>query len=228
MADHIVPLARGGDPLGKLRVLCRSCNSRRGGNAAETRSDVLWRESERDRRMPVRERGRGGLQPVACPGGCGSRSRECGHLSDTLFLAPCLASRSLRLAREREAGVRGSWMLPSANADAPTSTVQCPPSWTRPQGGNADEVDPSRSRGRWAPEGHRCRNWRRQRIHHHRCRSDHRHTLAPCDWSRRPWPEGPVAAPHPLRRQHEVVASVLPRGRLRGRGGHRLRDCRGP
>jgi hypothetical protein len=30
-------------------------------------------------------------------------------------------SRSLRLAREREAGVRGSWMLPSANADAPTS-----------------------------------------------------------------------------------------------------------
>jgi hypothetical protein len=66
-------------------------------------------------------------------------------LSDTLFLAPCLASLSLRLAREREAGVRGSWMLPSANADAPTSTVQCPPSWTRPQGGNADEVDPSRS-----------------------------------------------------------------------------------
>jgi 5-methylcytosine-specific restriction endonuclease McrA len=29
-ADHIVPIARGGDPLGPLRILCRSCNSRRG------------------------------------------------------------------------------------------------------------------------------------------------------------------------------------------------------
>jgi 5-methylcytosine-specific restriction enzyme A len=27
-ADHITPLARGGHPLGPLRVLCRSCNSR--------------------------------------------------------------------------------------------------------------------------------------------------------------------------------------------------------
>jgi 5-methylcytosine-specific restriction enzyme A len=32
-ADHITPLARGGDPLGPIRVLCRRCNSRRGINA---------------------------------------------------------------------------------------------------------------------------------------------------------------------------------------------------
>ncbi|HEX2111582.1 MAG TPA: HNH endonuclease [Gaiellaceae bacterium] len=29
-ADHLIPLARGGNPLGPLRVLCRRCNSRRG------------------------------------------------------------------------------------------------------------------------------------------------------------------------------------------------------
>jgi 5-methylcytosine-specific restriction enzyme A len=29
-ADHIIPLARGGHPLGPLRVLCRRCNSARG------------------------------------------------------------------------------------------------------------------------------------------------------------------------------------------------------
>jgi 5-methylcytosine-specific restriction endonuclease McrA len=29
-ADHSTPLARGGHPLGPLRVLCRRCNSRRG------------------------------------------------------------------------------------------------------------------------------------------------------------------------------------------------------
>jgi 5-methylcytosine-specific restriction endonuclease McrA len=29
-ADHITAMANGGDPLGPLRVLCRSCNSRRG------------------------------------------------------------------------------------------------------------------------------------------------------------------------------------------------------
>jgi excisionase family DNA binding protein len=36
---------------------------------------------------------------------------------------PCSPPRSLSpwLPREREAGVRGNWMLPSANADAPTS-----------------------------------------------------------------------------------------------------------
>ena len=28
-ADHIAPIGRGGDPLGRLQVLCRSCNSRR-------------------------------------------------------------------------------------------------------------------------------------------------------------------------------------------------------
>jgi 5-methylcytosine-specific restriction protein A len=29
-ADHVTPIARGGDPRGPLQVLCRSCNSRRG------------------------------------------------------------------------------------------------------------------------------------------------------------------------------------------------------
>ncbi|MBA3735178.1 MAG: HNH endonuclease [Actinobacteria bacterium] len=29
-ADHVTPMAAGGHPLGQLRVLCRSCNSRRG------------------------------------------------------------------------------------------------------------------------------------------------------------------------------------------------------
>jgi 5-methylcytosine-specific restriction endonuclease McrA len=29
-ADHVEPLANGGHPLGELRVLCRSCNGRRG------------------------------------------------------------------------------------------------------------------------------------------------------------------------------------------------------
>lgn len=31
-ADHVVPLAVGGDPLGPLRVLCRRCNSGRGAS----------------------------------------------------------------------------------------------------------------------------------------------------------------------------------------------------
>jgi 5-methylcytosine-specific restriction enzyme A len=29
-ADHIVPVSKGGDPLGPVRVICRSCNARRG------------------------------------------------------------------------------------------------------------------------------------------------------------------------------------------------------
>jgi 5-methylcytosine-specific restriction endonuclease McrA len=58
-ADHIVPLASGGDPLGKLRVLCRSCNSRRGGNASGPRPNDALRESEGTRRMPVRREGEG-------------------------------------------------------------------------------------------------------------------------------------------------------------------------
>ena len=128
-ADHIVPLARGGDPLGKLRVLCRSCNSRRGGNAAETRSHVLWRESEGTRRMPVRREGEGasvgdpGWELVAAGRGRAHPLRREGASS----VAPRLASRLLRLTPQREAGVRGSWMLPSANADAPTSLSRVTP-----------------------------------------------------------------------------------------------------
>jgi hypothetical protein len=33
-ADHIMPLHLGGDPLGEMQVLCRSCNSRRGAETA--------------------------------------------------------------------------------------------------------------------------------------------------------------------------------------------------
>ena len=29
-ADHLTPVSSGGDPLGPVRVVCRSCNSRRG------------------------------------------------------------------------------------------------------------------------------------------------------------------------------------------------------
>jgi 5-methylcytosine-specific restriction endonuclease McrA len=38
-ADHVVPLARGGDPRGALRTLCLSCNASRGnrGGAPLTR-----------------------------------------------------------------------------------------------------------------------------------------------------------------------------------------------
>jgi 5-methylcytosine-specific restriction endonuclease McrA len=39
-ADHVTPLARGGHPLGPLRVLCRSCNSsRRADTDRQPRSD---------------------------------------------------------------------------------------------------------------------------------------------------------------------------------------------
>ena len=53
--------------------------------------------------------------------GGASRSRELRPESDPLFLAPPPRSLSPWLPREKEAGVRGNWMLPSANADAPTS-----------------------------------------------------------------------------------------------------------
>jgi 5-methylcytosine-specific restriction endonuclease McrA len=32
-ADHIIPIAHGGNPLGPLQVLCRTCNSRRGAES---------------------------------------------------------------------------------------------------------------------------------------------------------------------------------------------------
>jgi 5-methylcytosine-specific restriction protein A len=34
-ADHVTPIANGGDPLGDLQVLCRSCNSTRGNTRGE-------------------------------------------------------------------------------------------------------------------------------------------------------------------------------------------------
>ena len=42
-------------------------------------------------------------------------------MSKPFFLAPLLALFHSGCPREREAGVWGNWMLPSANADAPTS-----------------------------------------------------------------------------------------------------------
>ena len=32
-ADDVVPIAKGGDPLQPMRILCRSCNSRRGSRS---------------------------------------------------------------------------------------------------------------------------------------------------------------------------------------------------
>jgi hypothetical protein len=37
-ADHLMPVARGGNEEGELRVLCRSCNSSRGAGVASPRS----------------------------------------------------------------------------------------------------------------------------------------------------------------------------------------------
>lgn len=34
-ADHVVPIAAGGAPSGRLSVLCRSCNSRKGARLAD-------------------------------------------------------------------------------------------------------------------------------------------------------------------------------------------------
>jgi 5-methylcytosine-specific restriction endonuclease McrA len=34
-SDHVLPLARGGSNAGPQRVLCRTCNSRRGGALAD-------------------------------------------------------------------------------------------------------------------------------------------------------------------------------------------------
>jgi 5-methylcytosine-specific restriction protein A len=38
-ADHLLPVARGGNEEGELQVLCRSCNSRRGAGVASPRSE---------------------------------------------------------------------------------------------------------------------------------------------------------------------------------------------
>jgi hypothetical protein len=81
---------------------------------------VLLRVAETKRKMPVRDEGEGASAggPILGDGPVGRGS--CGPVSDTLFLAPLLALvQSAWLVRE--AGVRGNWMLPSANADAPTS-----------------------------------------------------------------------------------------------------------
>jgi hypothetical protein len=120
-ADHIVPLHCGGHPLGKLRVLCRSCNSRLGGYAVGRRPNALLRESKGERRMPVRCEGEG-----AYAGWSAGELVAAGRGSAPPPSAPRLASLSLLLAGEREAGVRGHWrmrLLPKADAPASLSSL---------------------------------------------------------------------------------------------------------
>jgi 5-methylcytosine-specific restriction enzyme A len=57
-ADHVVPVAKGGHEEGELRVLCRSCNSRRG--AGPTRA-----ASSNHPRPVLRETNSGNPAPVA-------------------------------------------------------------------------------------------------------------------------------------------------------------------
>jgi hypothetical protein len=66
-------------------------------------------------------RGCGGLQPVACPWGMRQPVEGVRPLRTTFFLAPLLALFHSGCPREREAGVRRSWLRPMANANAPTS-----------------------------------------------------------------------------------------------------------
>ena len=61
-------------------------------------------------------------------------------------------------------------------------------------------------------------------VRHHRRRGDHGHTVAAGRRPRRARVQGPLAAPEPLRRQHTLVAAVLPRRRLGRRRNHRRRD----
>jgi len=101
------------------------------------------RRSTRDgieaRRVRCRERrGRGSLRPVGPLRELGSRSRECAP-----HAAPRLTSLSLHLTREREAGVRGSWVWPRtiANTNAPTSLSNLLLLGLHGIGGSTDEVD---------------------------------------------------------------------------------------
>jgi hypothetical protein len=70
-------------------------------------------------------RGRGSLGWLSRLGAGGSKSRE----RASPYGSPP-RSRSLRLAREREAGVRGYWLGPNCQRRRSGPTVQCPPPWT--------------------------------------------------------------------------------------------------
>jgi hypothetical protein len=82
--------ARAAERRRRIRSARPQRDPRRGGHALGPRPNVLLRESEGGRRMPVRREDEG-----ASAGGCGgtaaNRSRELRPLSDTLFLAPLLA-----------------------------------------------------------------------------------------------------------------------------------------
>ena len=82
----------------------------------------------------------------------GTHFRLQGAESKAPYLPP--RSRSLRLAREREAGVWGNWMLPSANADAPTSLSNLLLFGLHDIGESTDEA-PKRAR---ASQFFRCRS----------------------------------------------------------------------
>src|SRR4051812_21175221 len=83
-----------------------------------------------------------------------------------------------------------------------------------------------RRRGR-TPEGHRGREHRHFRVRRGGRRRGHRIAVAAGGRHGRARPQGPLAAPEPLRRQYAMVAAVLHGRRLGGRRGHRRRDRRG-
>jgi hypothetical protein len=104
----------------------------------------------------------------------------------------------------------------------------------------APDIDGLRARSRGDCVGlHRLRScgWAPRRTHRReQCRHDlrcrrrgggDRVAVAACPRPRRTWSKGPVATPKSVRRKHAVVASVLPRRRLGGCGGHRRRNHRG-
>ena len=115
--------------------------SRGGGNAEEPRLNVPLCEREGKRRMPVRREDVGASAGGQSWGLCQPDEgvRPLGDLA-----LPCSPprSRSLRLAREREAGVRGIGRGLTANADAPASALQSPPPRApRLSAKGLDEVD---------------------------------------------------------------------------------------
>ena len=91
----------------------------------------------------------------------------------------------------------------------------------------ADRVGLHRLRGRrWTPGGDRRRERRRGGLRRRRRGGRDRIAMAARSRSRWPRAQGSVAAPPAVRREHALVASVLPRRRLDRRRDHRRRDHR--
>jgi hypothetical protein len=77
--------------------------------AVEAWPNDLLRESEGERRMPVRREDEGASAVVLSWGTVAAGRGSCGRLVTTLFLAPLLALFH-GLPWKREAGVRGGWL----------------------------------------------------------------------------------------------------------------------